>query len=118
MARNRNDKYAFLAFIPYACLYTEGSIVGKTKLFGIEIEHTELVLPILLISTLFPFTCSISYFLLILSYYGILYRIYQQQVPNSAIVLIILSILFPILQPFFIFFIRNKNCLNSKKDRV
>lgn len=115
MAKNRNDKYSFLAFIPYACLYTKGKIVGKTKLFGIEIEHTEFVLPIILISTMFPYTCAISFFLFIFAYYGILYRLYQEQIPNSAIVLLILSILFPVLQPFFIFFIRNKNTSNSKK---
>jgi uncharacterized membrane protein len=107
MAKNRHDKFAFIAFIPYFCMYTKGKILGKTKIFGIEIPQPEFLLPFILISMLFPYTRILSILLFIVCYYAILYKIYKMQVPNVAIVLIVLSIILPVLQPFFIFFIRN-----------
>ena len=108
MAKNKGDKYAFLAFIPYFCLYTQGKIVGKTNLFGIDVEHTELVLPLLSISSMLPFSKTLALFLLFISYFALLYKIYKLKIPNFAIILLILSIILPILQPFILFFIRNK----------
>lgn len=116
IAKNKGDKYAFLAFVPYACLFVEGNIVGKTKIFGIEIEHPEILLPVLLISMWLPYTMVITSILFILFYFGILYRIYQEQTPNFAIILLILSIILPILQPFFIFFIRNSRQKEMKNS--
>lgn len=107
MARKNGDEYAFLAFIPYGCLYTKGKIIGKTKLFGIEISHPEWILPLLLVAKMLPFGKMISMFLFTIFYYGILYRIYQKQTPNFAIILLILSIIIPFTQPFILFFIRN-----------
>lgn len=108
MSKKKGDKYAFLAFIPYFCLYTQGKIVGKTTLFGIRIEHTELVLPLLIVSSMLPFSKPLSLFLLLICYLAILYKIYKLKIPNFAIVLLILSIILPITQPFILFFIRNK----------
>jgi hypothetical protein len=88
-------------------MYTKGKILGKTKIFGIEIPQPEFLLPFILISMLFPYTRILSILLFIVCYYAILYKIYKMQVPNVAIVLIVLSIILPVLQPFFIFFIRN-----------
>ncbi len=107
MAKNSGDKYAFLAFIPYGCLYTKGAIVGNTKLYGIEINNTAILLPLLVLCMFLPFTKCLISMLFILAYFGVLYRLYQKQVPNYATVLLIFSIILPILQPFFIFFIRN-----------
>lgn len=109
MAKRNGDKYAFLSFIPYGCLFVKGRIIGNTKLFGIEISKPELILPLLVLTTFLPFAKTISMLLLIIFYYGILYRLYQKQVPNFAIVLLILSIVIPFTQPFIIFFIRNAN---------
>ncbi|MDD3303432.1 MAG: hypothetical protein PHP54_00770 [Clostridia bacterium] len=108
MSKKKGDSYAFLAFIPYFCLYIQGKIVGKTRLFGIEIEHTELVLPLMIISTMLPFGKPIALLLFFISYFAILYRLYSLKVPNFAILLLILSILLPFLQPFILFTIRNK----------
>lgn len=101
-------KYAWTAFIPYASLYALGKTVGKTKLYGIEIENPEFVLPIILIANMLPFMCALSSIIFVLAFFGLIYRLYQKKTPNFAVVLTILSILLPILIPFFIFAIRNK----------
>lgn len=106
--KKEDMKYAWTAFIPYASLYALGKSVGKTKLYGIEIDYPEYVLPIILISNMFPFMCGLSTIIFVLAFFGLLYRLYQKKSPNFAVVLILLSILLPILIPFFIFAIRNK----------
>lgn len=116
MAKNNGDKYAFLAFIPGFCFYTQGKIVSNTKIFGIQIEHAEFLLPFLLLSMMFiPITKPLVFILFTLFYLALLYRIYQQQVPNFAIILLILSIFIPFLQPFILFFIGNSNSNNISK---
>lgn len=108
MAKNKNDDLAFISFIPYGCLFTKGRILGNTKLFGIEIAHPEYLLPLLALSMCLPYTRPIAMLLFVFFYFGILYRIYQMYSPNYAILFLILSIIFPILPPFFIFGLRNK----------
>lgn len=115
MARRKKDEYAFLAFIPYFCLFTKGRIVGDTKIFGIDIKHTEYLLPALIIACMLPFTRHISFILLMLFSLAILYKIYQIYIPNMAIALFILTIIFPILEPFILFFIRNKSDYNKQE---
>lgn len=109
MAKRNGDKYAFLSFIPYGCLFVKGRIIGDTKIFGIEISKPEFILPLLVLTMHLPFAKTLSMLLFTIFYYGILYRLYQKQVPNFAIVLLILSIFIPFIQPFIIFFIRNAN---------
>ena len=99
---------AWLSFVPYGCLYSIGKAVGKTKLYGIEIINPEFLLPALIISNMLPFMCGLSAILFILAFFGLIYRLYQSKTPNFAVVLTILSILLPILIPFFIFAIRKK----------
>ena len=101
-------KHAWTAFIPYASFYALGKTVGKTKLYGIEIENPEFVLPIILIANMFPFMSGLTSIIFILAFFALIYRLYQKKTPNFAVVLTILSILLPILIPFFIFAIRNK----------
>ena len=100
--------FAWLSFVPYGCLYSIGKAVGKTKLYGIEINNPEFLLPALIISNMLPFMCGLSSILFILAFFGLIYRLYQSKTPNFAVVLTILSILLPILIPFFIFAIRKK----------
>lgn len=107
IAKNKGDQFAYLAFVPLFCLYTQGKIVGNTKIFGIDIQKAEWLLPFLLISKCIPVVGMFSGILFILAYFALLYRIYQIYIPNLAIVFLILSIIFPIVQPFFIFFIKN-----------
>ncbi|MCX8075040.1 MAG: hypothetical protein N2749_05590 [Clostridia bacterium] len=112
MSKKRGNDLAFLAFIPYGCMYTMGKIIGKTKIFGIEVNKPEFVLPLLILSMSFPFAAPIAAFVFVIAYNSILYRIYQEQCPNFAMILAVIGFFLPFLQPFFIFFIRN-----NKGDR-
>lgn len=107
MARKKEDKFAFFAFIPYGCLFIMGRILGNTKLFGITIDYPEYLLPALLLSTTFPFSATLSTVLFVFFYYGILYKLYKEKWKGFATVATIISIFIPLLQPFFIFFIKN-----------
>ena len=108
MAKKEGKSLAWLAFVPFGCLFTYGFITGKTKIFGIEIERAELLLPALLISSCMPFVGCIGTVLFILAYFAMLYRVYQSRTPNFAMVLLILSIFVPIVSPIILFAIRNK----------
>ena len=57
-----------------------------------------------------------SMIIFMLAYYGILYRLFQKQSKDSASVLIVFSILLPILQPFFLYAIRDGNKVESKSE--
>jgi glucan phosphoethanolaminetransferase (alkaline phosphatase superfamily) len=110
MARNNKDDLAWTAFIPFACFFTTGRIVGDTSIYGIKLSKTEWVLPVIMLGMVTIHIKMFIYLIIfILAYYGILYRLYQKQSKENADILIILSILLPILQPFIIFFIRNEN---------
>lgn len=107
MAKNKNDKFAFLAFIPYGSSYVMGRIVGKTKLFGIEIAYPELILPLLIITMLIPGSAALSTILFVFFYYGILYKLYKLKWKGFAAVATIISLFVPVFQPIFLFIIRN-----------
>ncbi|MDD2628358.1 MAG: hypothetical protein PHR25_04985 [Clostridia bacterium] len=106
MAKAKNDKFAFLAFIPYGDFYIMGKIIGPTKIFGMEIDYPEIILPLLLLSMLFPLTSSLSIFIFVLFYYAILYKIHKLKWKGYARLAIIISLFLPILQPLFIFIFR------------
>ena len=108
MAKQKNIKYAWLAFIPFGCLYIYGAILKKTNIFGIEIDNAGFLLPALLISSWLPYVGCFSSILFIIAKIALLYRLYQEKVPNFATVLIILSIFIPVLIPIIIFAIRKK----------
>ena len=108
MAKKEGKEFAWLAFVPFGCLFTYGLITGKTKIFGIEVERPEFLLPALMISSYLPYVGPIGSILFIFAYFALLYKVYQTRTPNFAIVLLILSILIPILSPIVLFAIRNK----------
>jgi len=108
MAKKASKDFAWLAFVPFGCLFSYGLITGKTKIFGIEIDHAELLLPTLLISSYLPFVGPIATVLFVLAYFAMLYKVYQMKTPNFSVVLLILSIVIPLLSPIILFSIRNK----------
>lgn len=108
MAKKEGSDFAWLAFIPFGCFFTYGLITGKTKIFGIEIDHPWLLLPALMLSTFLPYVGPFATILFLLAYYAMLYKVYQTRTPNFAVVLLILSLLIPILPPIILFAIRNK----------
>lgn len=108
MLKKENAAFAWLSFVPYGSFYAVGKVLGKTKIYGIDISHAEYVLPLILLSISLPFTCGIPALLFILAFFGLLYRLYQKKTPSFAVVLTILSVLFVPLIPLFIFAIRDK----------
>ncbi len=108
MAKREGHDFAWLAFVPFGCLFTYGFITGKTKIYGIEIDHPEYLLPALLVTSCMPYVGCIGTILFILAYFAMLYRVYQTRTPNFAVVLLILSIVIPLLSPIVLFAIRNK----------
>ena len=108
MAKKQGKEFAWLAFVPFGCLFTYGLITGKTKIYGIEIDHPEYLLPALLISSCLPFVGCIGTIIFILAYFAMLYKVYQTRTPNFAVVLLILSIVIPLISPIILFAIRNK----------
>lgn len=108
MVKKQGKDFAWLAFVPFGCLFTYGFITGKTKIYGIEVDHPEFLLPALMITSCMPYVGAIGIILFVLAYFGMLYRVYQTRTPNFAVVLLILSILIPILSPIILFAIRNK----------
>lgn len=108
MAKKNGSDFAWLAFVPFGCLFTYGFITGKTKIYGIEIDHPEYLLPTLLVTSCMPYVGCIGMILFILAYFAMLYRVYQTRTLNFAVVLLILSIVIPILSPIILFAIRNK----------
>lgn len=107
MAKNKGDKFAFISFIPLGCTYIMGRIIGKTKIFGIEIYYPELLLPLLILTMFLPVCSVLSSILFFVFYYGILYKLYKLKWKGFAVVATIISIFLPIFQPFFLFYIRN-----------
>lgn len=107
MAKNKNDKFAFLAFVPYGSSFVMGRIIGKTKLFGIEIDYPEYLLPALIVTMMLPVSASISTILFVFFYYGILYKLYKLKWKGFAAVALFISLFVPVFQPIFLFFIRN-----------
>lgn len=108
MSKREDKDFAWLAFVPFGCLFTYGFITGKTKILGVEIDHPEFLLPSLMLTSCLPFVGCIGTILFILAYFSMLYRVYQSRTPNFAVVLLILSIFVPILSPIILFAIRNK----------
>lgn len=108
MAKKQGKQLAWLAFVPFGCLFTYGLITGRTKIYGIEIDYPEYLLPALLITSYLPFVGCVGTVLFILAYFAMLYRVYQTRTPNFAVVLLILSIVIPLLSPIILFAIRNK----------
>lgn len=106
--KKENIPNAWISFIPFGFTYAIGKIIGKTKLYNIEIENPEYVLPIIILVNSSQFMCGISSIIYVLTFWGLIYRLYQKKVPTFAITLTILSILLPPLIPLYIFAIRKK----------
>ncbi len=108
IAKHNNRSFAWLAFVPFGCFFIYGIILKRTRLFGVDIDHPEYLLPALLLSSFLPYVGPFASILFILCKLGLLYRIYEMKTPNCAIIFLLLSIFIPISQPIILFGIRNK----------
>ena len=108
LARNNNRSFAWLAFIPFGCFFIYGIILKRTRLFGVDVDHPEYLLPALLLSSFLPYVGPFATLLFIICKLGLLYRIYEMKTPKYAISLLVLSIFMPLAQPFIIYGISKK----------
>lgn len=107
IAQSKGIENAWLAWIPVANLYIMGKITGPFKLI-VDIKKPEIVLPVLSLCGIIPgigflFTIAGA----ILSY-GALYKIYSEYRGESAVTMIILSIIFFFMAPIYLFNIGRK----------
>ncbi|ALU15854.1 hypothetical protein ACH52_3107 [Eubacterium limosum] len=112
MAKNRGIDSPWLAWIPIAKTYLMGKIINEKVAFGSwVIPYAHVFLPLLpfaggllsmipFIGWLFPIAYAVYY-------YGALYRLYRMYKPENAVLFLVLSIIFAITQPFFLFSMRN-----------
>ncbi|MDO4288086.1 MAG: hypothetical protein Q4C55_02755 [Eubacterium sp.] len=121
MAKDRNFKYAWLAWIPLASGYLLGALINdKVKIGALKIPHAAICLPLILTVTvilaelldmlpavgglLAVLLCAASAIYIYAAYFR-LYKIYN---PKKAVLFTVLSIILPFLAPFFLFSLRNK----------
>lgn len=108
MAKKENKDFAWLAFVPFGCFFSYGIVLGKTKIFGVEIDHTYLLLPALMLSCAMPYVGCFATILFITVKYAMLYKIYESRTKNFATVLIILTSILPFISPIILFTLRKK----------
>ena len=108
LARNNNRSFAWLAFIPFGCFFIYGIILKRTRIFGVDVDHPEYLLPALLLSSFLPYVGPFATFLFIICKLGLLYRLYEMKTPKYATLFLVLSIFIPLAEPFIIYGISKK----------
>ncbi|WP_195268329.1 hypothetical protein [Eubacterium sp. 1001713B170207_170306_E7] len=111
MAKGRGMSKPWLAWIPIANSYLMGKLINEKVAFGsFVIPYAHVLLPVL------PLVCGfltripyMGWLFLIVSLvysYGALYRLYKMYKPQDAVLYLVLSIIFAVTQPFFMFSMR------------
>lgn len=112
MAKRRGMNRPWLAWIPIANSYLMGKLVNEKVVFGSwVIPYAHVLLPVLpLVCGLLSRIPYIGWLFLIVSLvysYVAIYRLYRLYKPQNAVLYLVLSIIFIITQPFFMFSMRN-----------
>ena len=113
MAKNKNIDNAWLAWIPIANNYLLGKIMNDRFAIGSKIIPNAaivlLIVPIAgILLSMIPMIGWIFTIVAAVLIYIALYRLYKLYDPKHAVLFLVLSIIFAVTQPFFIFAIRNK----------
>ncbi len=135
MGKNRGMTNAYLAFIPVADIYYLGALRDRinaangkktnyrVKLLTVYLVHFGCIFfeslfqgmamasnmtAFMALTTIFSLASTGFMITYIVFYYIALYTVFKEYSPNHAVVFLVLSILFGITTPFFIFAIRNK----------
>lgn len=114
MAKNRGLPHAWAAWIPIAQLYLLGMLIDRRVYFGsAKISNAHVLLPIGFILVpavafipIIGYLYGVAYTIYAFAAHYRLYRLYGTS--NQALVFLILSIIFPVTEPFFVFVLRNK----------
>lgn len=117
LAVSRNVENPWLAWIPIADLYILGKLIIELKIGSWNVPSIELVLPIASIITIILASVPVIGILVDIAYFILflfaLYKLYVIFNSESAVVWVILSIIFSFLIPIFIFILGNR--VNSSK---
>ncbi len=111
MAKNKNCKNPWMAFIPFVNFYTLGQILEPLNIFGKDIKNAPLVLMVLSLASLFispiPVIGQLLSLAIVIFMYMVFYKLYEMY-SNNASIYIILSIIFPgIGVAIIVFLLRN-----------
>ncbi|MGL4283041.1 hypothetical protein [Eubacterium aggregans] len=112
MAKNKGIEYAWLAWIPVANGYVMGEVMDDKVAIGSSvIPYAKWILLLGSIVTgllaMIPYIVWIFSILYLVYYYCAIYRLYKLYKPDNAVLYLVLSIIFGITMPFFIFSMRN-----------
>lgn len=122
MANNLNVENSWLSFIPIFNLYIIGKIVPTIEIGSKKIDNMEMVLPwcsvICIVLGLIPFIGIIISFIPAILFFYVSYFLYKKYNPDSAKLMIIISIFLPFMTPIFIFVLRNKPPVEPKSSPI
>lgn len=113
MAKKRNMEIPWLAWIPVANMYLVGKMVGDVKIFSLNLNNMEIILP--LAFALFVGLAYVPLVGFILSAMGLLvlvvafHKLYEKLDRENAFIFTILTAILPVIAtPIIMFVNRNK----------
>lgn len=119
LASNRGIENPWLAWIPVANLYIFAKLIGTLSIGGWKVPNLEIFLPagvvaVLIISWIpvIGQLCGIAFAVL---YFFALHKLYKIYRPQSAVLWLVLSIIFSFLGPIFIFVMRNDSLVPEEQ---
>jgi magnesium-transporting ATPase (P-type) len=105
LAQKRAIENAWLAWIPVAQMYILGQMVKKVKISNFEIPSLEIVLPVGMLAAIVLGAVPVIGWLITIAFYALLlitlYNLYNQYLPEKAMMYTVLSIL-GVTVPFFL----------------
>ncbi len=109
MAKNRGINNPWMAWIPFANMWIWGELGNYFyRLDNAPKENLPILLLVFTLGGLIPIIGFASTIIALVLQYMVLYQIYKHTTPNNAVVFLVLSIIFPVTMPFFLFAQRNK----------
>lgn len=114
MALKKNIEYPCLAWIPIIKLFILGEIIGeKVTISSLKIPYAQVILPVASICSgaliAIPFFGWIIGIAIAVYNYAAYYRLYKLYYSDSAVLFLVLSIIFPFMLSIFPFVIRNRD---------
>lgn len=116
MAKNKGCEHSWFAWIPFLNGYLEGELIGDTvPLFSsdVDIPYAKWILSIgsIIVAALvqIPYIGWVISVLFLIYGYLTMYRLYRLYNSERAVLFTVLSIIFSVCMPFFLFSMRNND---------
>jgi hypothetical protein len=108
MAKNKGIDHAWFAWIPFLSSYLMGELIDDFLPFGDnKLPYAKWILTFGGFVSLIPVIGGFLSIVYCVYFFIALYRLYKLYKPDSATLYLVLSIIFEITMPFFIFSIRD-----------